>query len=151
MAAKRDTTDPAALVERVLNAVMDGEWAQDDLTARRVGAFLGKTTSVFYHHWGSFEGFLYTVQRLGFNRLHARSMIHMASGDLEAMAEDFVIFGLEHPTLYHLMFQRRYNWDALRKSVTLSDASEGGLAQWHALVRCLDQLGSPDPDGDARL
>ena len=34
------------------DALASGDLGFEDLTARRLGSFLGKTTSVLYHHWG---------------------------------------------------------------------------------------------------
>ncbi len=59
-------------VERVFMALCEGRLTRDDLTARKIAAFLGQTTMVLYHHFGSLDGFLIRVDGLGWRRLAER-------------------------------------------------------------------------------
>jgi AcrR family transcriptional regulator len=138
-------------VGKVCRALSRGRLKLDQLTARGLGGFLGKTTSVVYHHFGSLDGFLFAVGQGGFAELANRLRGVLAEGGrLEELAEAFVGFGLDTPALYTLMFERRYDWAALRKRGAL-DAQGPGLATWSELVAFLAGAGSPDPEGDARL
>src|SRR5687768_14212504 len=98
--------------EQVLDAIMSGDLAEEDLTARRLGALLGKTTSVLYHHYGSLDVFLYEVAQQGFLRLATR----LADPDLALAdaAERYLDFAVEQPVLYGLMFHRRWDWSDVR-------------------------------------
>jgi len=140
-----------AAVGRVFSALQKGRLKSDRLTARDLGAFVGKTTSVLYHHWGSLDGFLYAVSERGFEELGKRLITAFEqSGDFGAVAEAFVAFGLDSPDLYGLMFERRYDWTALRKSGALP-ADPPGMLLWHSFVSELARSGSPNPEVDARL
>jgi hypothetical protein len=132
-------------IERVLRAIEAGELGQDDLTARRLGAFLGKTTSVLYHHWGSLDVFLYDVGQAGFAEL-AGVLGPLPPCD---MAEAYVRFAVERPVLYELMFHRRWDWAALR--ARRDTRASVGFGLWQALVGRLAAAGSADPDTDARI
>src|SRR6187551_1128501 len=50
--------DAGAAVVAVRTAILDHRLGEADLSARGVADLLGLTTSVFYHHYGSFELFL---------------------------------------------------------------------------------------------
>jgi AcrR family transcriptional regulator len=123
----------------------------DSITARDLAKFVGKTTSLLYHHWGSLDGFLYAVSQQGFEELAQRlQAVTNAGGGLPELAEEFVSFGLESPGLYTLMFERHYDWAALKKSGAFERVgSATGL--WQGLVEYLKSAGSDDPDMDARL
>jgi AcrR family transcriptional regulator len=139
------------ITDRVCRALARGRLKLDQLTARGLGTFLGKTTSVVYHHHGSLDGFLFAVSQSGFAELGAR--LREVTGDgggLEQLAEAFVRFGLESPALYNVMFERRYDWAALRRAGVF-DKTPPGMALWTELVAFLRSAGSSDPDGDARL
>lgn len=139
------------LVCATCDALARGDVAPHELTARQLGARLGKTTSVLYHHWGSLDGFLFAVGQRGFARL-AREVLGelQRDGGLEAIAEAFVRFGLDQPVLYHVMFERDYDWAALRAA----GAFEGempGMTMWSSLIGFLAGAGSADPQTDARI
>jgi AcrR family transcriptional regulator len=138
-------------VGRVCKALSRGRLRLDQLTARGLGSFLGKTTSVVYHHFGSLDGFLFAVSQSGYAELNDRVRQALASGGrLEALAEAFVAFGLDSPALYNLMFERRYDWAALRRAGAF-DKKPIGLELFAELCAFLSGAGSADPDGDARL
>jgi AcrR family transcriptional regulator len=142
---------PQELPVAVYDALAEGALGPDDLTARQLGTFLGKTTSVLYHHWGSVDGFLFAVSQVGFRRLGAELGRRLERGArLEDIAAAFVTFGLDHPAVYALMFERRYDWDALRRSGVL-DQEMAGLDLWSRVVAFLAGAGAADPDGDARI
>jgi len=139
-------------MDEAIRAVRDdlaaGRLRADDLTARRIGAHLGKTTSVLYHHWGSLDGFLFAVAQDGYVLLMER-LVPVAAGGLPAVAEAYIDFGLAHPVLYGLMFERPWEWDALRAAGAFADMP--GLALWGRVVDALAAGGSDDPAGDALL
>jgi AcrR family transcriptional regulator len=142
---------PDAAVNRVCRALAKGRISVDSITARDLAKFVGKTTSLLYHHWGSLDGFLYAVSQQGFEELGQRFEAVMKSGGgLPELAEEFVGFGLESPALYALMFERRYDWPALKKSGAFERVGSA-TAMWQALVGYLKSAGSEDPDMDARL
>jgi AcrR family transcriptional regulator len=138
-------------VNRVCRALAKGRISVDSITARDLAKFVGKTTSLLYHHWGSLDGFLYAVSQQGFQELGQRfDAVMKAGGGLPELAEEFVSFGLESPALYALMFERHYDWPALKKSGAFErGGSTAGM--WQALVGYLASAGSADPDMDARL
>ncbi|MBK7580019.1 MAG: WHG domain-containing protein [Myxococcales bacterium] len=138
-------------VSRVCRALARGRLSPDALTARDLSKFVGKTTSLLYHHWGSLDGFLYAVSQAGFVDLVERlGTVLTTGGDLPQLSEAFVGFGLDSPALYALMFERRYDWTALRKRGAFNNPSPAA-AMWQTLVTKLDEAGSDDPDADARL
>lgn len=142
---------PDAAVNRVCRALARGRLSLDSLTARDLAKFVGKTTSLLYHHWGSLDGFLYAVAQQGFQELALRfDTVMKAGGALPELAEEFVSFGLESPALYALMFERRYDWPALKKSGAFDKAGTAS-DMWQVLTRYLANAGSEDPDLDARL
>src|SRR5687767_8692496 len=57
--------DADVAVVAVRTAILDHRLTEADLSARGVAEHLGLTTSVFYHHYGSFELFLYAVSVSG--------------------------------------------------------------------------------------
>lgn len=132
-------------IERVRRAIESGELTAADLTARRVAALLGKTTSVLYHGWGSLDDFLYEVAQSGFTEL-ARLL---AGHTLPDMAERYVRFAVERPVLYELMFHRRWDWQALAARRDLRRLTS--FRMWEALVEVLRERGSAEPEADARL
>ncbi len=134
-------------VERVADALTDGRLASGDLGARRLASFLGRTTGVLYHHWGSLDGFLHAVANVGFGKL-GQALVTRADGSLEDLAETYLRFAFEHPSLYNLMFERPFDWDALRGRCAVQDAP--GVAMWHAIVARLEADGAEDPADDAR-
>jgi AcrR family transcriptional regulator len=135
----------------VCDALASGKLGTADLSARQLGAFLGKTTSVLYHHWGSLDGFLFAVSQHGVRKLGEHVVKKLGKGgDLSDMAAGFVSFGLDHPALYELMFERRYDWKALRESGAFTSESPG-LGLFTSMTAFLAGAGSTDADGDARI
>ena len=135
-------------VRTIRDALASGEIAEDQLTARRLGALLGKTTSVLYHHWGSVDGFLFAVAQDGYGLLGER-LLSVAAGGLPAIAESFITFGLDHPVLYRLMFERTWDWDALRAAGAFTDLP--GMSLWARVNDLMESLGSANPRQDALL
>jgi len=140
----------AELVKRVLRALETGKLTRSDLTARTLAQFLGQTTSVLYHHFGSLEGFLYAVSIEGFVALAERleAMERAGAGPVK-LAEAYLTFGLDNPVLYRLMLADEYDWDALAHAGQAGRPAQ--LRPWHALVAYFERNGSADPDGDARV
>jgi len=135
-------------VRTIRDAIAADDIPADELTARGLGARLGRTTSVLYHHWGSLDGFLFAVAQDGYLLLADR-LGAVADAGLPDLAEAFVAFGLEHKVLYGLMFERTWDWGALRATGAMADLP--GLALWAQSTERLAGAGSDDPAGDALL
>ena len=135
-------------VQRVYDALKCGELTVTELSARKLGKFLGKTTSVIYHHWGSVDGLLYEVAQRGFIEL--LTFIAQAGHELTDSGQAYVAFGLDNQVIYGLMFNRIYDWQALRERGAFS-ASQGGSGLWQATGMRLAELGSTNPEEDTRL
>jgi AcrR family transcriptional regulator len=133
--AARPLPASADPVGAIFQALLSGKLRSGDLTARQLGAFLGKTTGHVYHHWGSLDGLLFSVSQAGFAHL-ARELGGLRGG-LEAVAAAFVDFGLEHPALYELMFERRFDWAALRREGRLTPGALPGLGIWGSLATAI--------------
>ncbi len=138
-------------IDAIYRALMAGEIGVDDLSARRIATFLGKTTGAIYHRWGSFDGLLFAVSQRGFDALGTMlTAAWVRSHDLGDCAETFVDFGLRHPSLYPLMFERRFDWSALRAAGFYERALPG--SELLASVVCLlRDAGSKSPLDDTRL
>ncbi len=138
-------------VERVRDALLRGRMSLDDLTTRRVGAMFGKTTSLLYHHYGSLDGFLFAVSQSGMRLLGEHLGAAAAAGaDLSGLADAFVAFGLRSPALYALMFERKFDWAALRRAGALHPELPG-LSMFAVLGEYLRAAGSEKPVRDARM
>lgn len=138
----------AALVERVYHALASRKLGRADLTARTLGQFLGQTTSVLYHHFGSLEGFLYAVSIHGFTMLTDRlDAAARAGADPAELARAYLGFALDHPVLYQLMMADSYDWDALGRAGQAFQPAQ--LRPWNTLVDFLRRAGSPTPELDA--
>ncbi len=138
-------------IRKIRDAIIRGELTPAKLSARSLAAYLGKTTSVLYHHWGSVDGVLFAVSESGFELLCAAlEDVRAASGQLPDYAEAIVRFGLRHPTLYGLMFERHYDWDALRAAGTF-DIVQPSMSLWNTFVSEITATGSSEPDSDARI
>src|SRR5262245_58792825 len=120
---KRNTVmsvEPKDAVDRVRDALIAGRLSSADLTTRRLGALFGKTTSVVYHHYGSLDGFLFQVAQAGMAQLAERlAAVGAGGGDLADLGVAFVRFGTGAPALYELLFERRFDWAALRRAGAL--------------------------------
>ncbi len=148
-------------VERVRAALQSGELALADLTARKLGKLLDRTTSVLYRRWGCLDGFLARVAQSGMRQLAARGE---GATTLHEVAQAYLDFALDSPDLYELMFHRRFDWQKLRAqrlsqspTGSATECSEGGapdnpgLDQFVKLTQGLAALGSQDPAEDARV
>jgi AcrR family transcriptional regulator len=137
--------------ERVALAIQREELSAEDLSARKLCAFLGKTTGVLYHSFASLDGFLFTVSQRGMGQLGERlTSAYLRSKDLGDVAVAFVEFGLDHPVMYELMFERHFDWTALRKAGLIGQSLPGGQL-WEAMHGLLAGAGSKDPETDGRL
>jgi AcrR family transcriptional regulator len=121
-------------VARIVDGLIAGKLSAADLSARGLGAFVGKTTGHVYHHWGSLSGLLFAVSKEGFRRLGELLVaVFREREDLADVAETFVAFGLQHPALYHVMFEYPYDWAELRERGLL-DGPMPGLALWRTVA-----------------
>jgi AcrR family transcriptional regulator len=142
--------DPAAAVVRVRDAIVAGKLGADDLGARNVARFLGLTTSVFYHHFGSFELFMYKVSVSGLALFADRlEPCVRARSPLLRIAEVYIDFALTQPVLFDLMMVRTFPWREIRTRGLL-DVTDG-LRAWNLLITALRIEGSKNPLEDARL
>lgn len=138
-------------IDRIYRALAARELDPDDLSARRIAAFLGKTTGAIYHRYGSFDGLLFTVGQHGFADLQRRlDAVWAKKGELGACAVAFVEFGLDHPDVYPLMFERRYDWAALRKAGHFEGVMPG-TALLVRIVQLVEASGAANPIADTRL
>jgi AcrR family transcriptional regulator len=142
---------PEDPVTHVRDALRSGRLRAEDLTARRLGDELGKTTSVLYHHYGSLDGFLHAVAQSGLSVLAERlDAVLAAGGDFADVAEAFVRFGMEAPALYALQFERRFDWAQLRRTGCLPPDLPGRRL-WQLTVEHLRLAGAKQPALDARM
>lgn len=138
-------------IERIYRALIARELDPADLSARRIAALLGKTTGAIYHRWGSIDGVLFTVGQRGFVELNTRfEAAWSKKRDLGACAVAYVEFGLDHPELYPLMFERRFDWAALRTGGFFLRATPGA-AFLTGFVGLVHAAGARDPIADTRL
>ncbi|XXT23128.1 TetR-like C-terminal domain-containing protein [Sorangium sp. So ce429] len=132
----------------MFQALCEGRLTRDDLTARKIAAFLGQTTMVLYHHFGSLDGFLIRVDGAGWrwlaDLLEARAR---AGADLRSLAVGYVEFALRHPDLYWLMAERRFDRARLREQGRLRLARP----LWGAFVELLRRYGSTRPAEDTHV
>jgi AcrR family transcriptional regulator len=134
----------------VRDALIAGKLRAEDLSARGLGKFLGKTSSVLYHHWGSLDRFLYAVSRASLAYFSESLIESLSSGDpLRSAARMYVKMALAHPALFQLALLRRFDWEDLKKAGQLAE-DEAWVAFW-PLVEGLRKLGSPRPLVDARV
>ncbi|MEY4577563.1 MAG: hypothetical protein RL701_2266 [Pseudomonadota bacterium] len=137
---------------RVFTAIEHGELAPEALSARQVCAFLGYTTGHLYHHFGSLDGLWCGVAQLAFAKLDACLLCAANTHDAvaPALAQAFVEFGIDNPALYTLMFERHYDWAALRERGLINEPNPA-MQLWRGLVQHMTELGSGDPRRDARV
>lgn len=138
-------------IERLYEAIAQGELREEDLSTRRIAAFLDRTTGAVYHRWGSLDGVLFAVSQRGFAALAERLLATWEGAhELAACAEVFVTFGLDQPVLYGLMLGHPYDWGALRASGAFAGPTPGSalLAQ---IVCVLREAGSASPMEDTRM
>ncbi|AGP35833.1 TetR-like C-terminal domain-containing protein [Sorangium cellulosum] len=141
-------TDADEPVERVFQALCEGRLARDELTARKIAAFLGQTTMVLYHHFGSLDGFLIRVDGAGWRRLAGLLEARARAGaDARALAVAYVEFALRHPDLYWLMAERRFDRARLREEGRLRLARP----LWSGFVELLRRYGSARPAEDTHV
>ncbi len=138
-------------VERIYEALLRRELDDADLSARRIASFLDKTTGAVYHRWSSIDALLFAVSQRGFAELGARlAAAWTATSDLADCAQLYVEFGLDHPGLYPLMNERRFDWAALRASGAF-ESRTAGSELLTGVVCLLSEAGSKEPVNDTRL
>ena len=142
--------DPTGALVRVRDAIVAGKLGRDNLSARNVARFLGLTTSVFYHHYGSFELFLYKVSITGLSVFadHLEPCVR-ARSPLLRVAEVYIEYALTQPVLFDLMMTREHPWAEIRARGLL-DVTEG-LRAWNLLIAAMRIEGSKNPLEDARV
>ena len=102
-------------LDRLYRLVVEGSLPEGDFSARGLAALLGKTTGALYHRWGSLDALLFAIGQRGFAELSDLMASRWEeTRDLGACAQAYVAFGLDRPALYPLMFERRFDWAALR-------------------------------------
>jgi hypothetical protein len=144
-AAAIERTREDELVGRVFEALLGGELEREDLSARRLTAFLGQSTIMLYHWFGSLDGFLIRVDGAGWRHLLGELSRHSAKKEgIASVMVAYVDFAFRHPTLYWLMTERPFDRARLR--------SEGRLRLEGVLVEAFGALlaanGVRDPAAD---
>lgn len=137
--------------EKIHGALASGQLTAEDLSTRKLGAFLGRTTGAVYHRWGSLDGLLFAVSQRGFEDLGARlASVWAKSKSLADCAAAYVEFGLAQPAIYGLMFEHRFDWAALRSTGAFERVTPG--SQLLTSVVCLlEESGSTNAVADTRL
>lgn len=135
-------------VHRVRDALHAGVLSTGDLTARGLAQYLGATTSLFYHHFGSLDGFLSAVSRSAFDKMESSLEAFERRPPVRHTFEDFAAhylsFAVHQPALYQLMFERPYAW---KGDDTERRTGPGRVKR--ALVRQFSRRGSSRPIVDA--
>ena len=112
---------------------------REDLSARTVAKALGQTTGFLYHHWGSFDAFLFEVSGLGWQRLvDALLRAYDERREPRDVLHAYVEFAAEHPVLYWLLAERPLAPDIVRATL------EGGAAlpsfkAWQAIFTLISR------------
>lgn len=139
----RAATSPDELVDRVFVALLRGELDRGDLGARRLAEWLGASTMVLYHHFGSLEGFLIRVDGRGWRRMLSELAARdAAGGSLADVALAYFDFALAHPDLYWLMAERRFDRPELSRQNRLSL----GPLLWGSFVSLVERHGGAAVD-----
>jgi hypothetical protein len=112
---------PEKLVEKVRDDLRHGRIKPEEISVRRVAEWLKKSTIVVYHYFGSLDGLLFAVGQSGMSLLGER----LAGKKLLQVAEEFVRFGIEAPSLYYVMFEHHFDWAALRKAGVMTPDMPG--------------------------
>ena len=143
-------------VAKVRQGLESGALCRTDLTARRLAEYLGGTTSLLYHHFGSLDGFLRAVSDDAFERFEASlAGFESRPADREAFltfAKHYIDFAYARPSLYELMFSRQ-----LRQSEPPPSSMPGRERRtskgrvMRALVTQFRKAGSVRAKDDARL
>ena len=108
-------SEPDAWVARVFAALLAGELTQEDLSVRKLSAWLGQSTIGLYHYFGSLDGFLIRVDGAGWRHLLSKLEQSAAEGGtLEDIAIGYVTFARRHPALYWVMVERSFDRAKLR-------------------------------------
>jgi AcrR family transcriptional regulator len=136
---------------QIADALEQGRMGRAELTARGLGAFMGRTTGHVYHRFGSLDGLLFAVVEVGYQRLAARLYAAFAErSSLRDLAQAFVEFGVDCPLLYGLMFEHPFDWKALRARGAFA-TTPPSLKLWQEFVAGLARFGVREPDVAARL
>jgi hypothetical protein len=129
------------LVARVFEALRRGDLGRDDLTARKLAAFLGQSTIVLYHRFGSLDGFLIRVDGAGW-RLLLAELARVEGPSLDDLAVAYVDFAFRHRDLYWLMTEYPFDREALRTNGRLR--LESALLSAFREILALHAVGDPD-------
>ena len=139
---------PDAAIQTVCDALASGDLSADTLGARRIATLLGRTTGLLYHHWGSLDGFLLEVAHAGWQRLGV-DLMRLGPASVADLADGYLRFAFRHPALYHVMVERRLDWERLRSEGRLGGGAS--LDLWDAFAKRLTLAGSTTPAEDTRL
>ena len=146
-------TDKA--VARVREGLESGALTSGDLTARRLAEYLGGTTSLLYHHFGSLDGFLRAVSDDAFDRFESSlSGFEARAATIDTFrvfAGNYISFAFERPTLYNLMFSRHLPANEPPSSVRGTERRTPRGRVLRALVTQFRRAGSVSAKDDARL
>lgn len=151
-AAKTVSRDDAArficdLLQERSSASHDIAKLRDELSARVVAKALGQTTGFLYHHWGSFDGFLFEVSGLGWRRL-VDSLVraYEKTNSARAIMHAYVDFAAEYPVLYWLLAERPLTMSVVRSMLDAGTA----LPSFQAFVTYVELMTRAQPGMTAR-
>jgi AcrR family transcriptional regulator len=112
---------------------------REDLSARSVAKALGQTTGFLYHHWGSFDGFLFEVSGLGWQRLvDALVRAYEKRAAPRDVLHAYVAFAAEHRVLYWLLAERPLAPDITRATLE-GGATLPSFKAWQAILALLSR------------
>lgn len=115
---------------------------REDLSARNVAKALGQTTGFLYHHWGSFDDFLFEVSGLGWGRLVAAvEKAFEKNSDATSIVRAYVAFAAANPVLYWLLAERELPTAIVKKTLSRGAA----LPSYEAWVKFFGLLSRAQP------
>lgn len=115
---------------------------REDLSARNVSKALGQTTGFLYHHWGSFDAFLFEVSGLGWGRLvEAVARTFEEKGEAIDIVRAYIAFAAENPVLYWLMAEREMPAEVVRSTLERGAA----LPSFAAWMRFFELISKAEP------
>lgn len=115
---------------------------REDLSARNVSKALGQTTGFLYHHWGSFDAFLFDVSGIGWSRLvEAVARAFEKTEAASSIVRSYVAFAAENPVLYWLMAERELPADVVRSTLERGAA----LPSYTAWMRFFELVSKAQP------
>ncbi len=114
---------------------------REELSARVVAKALGQTTGFLYHHWGSFDGFLFEVSGIGWKRLvdTVVEAYERSEGDPRSIVFAYIDFAAENPVLYWLLAERPLSADVVQSTLASGELpSFAAFLDYFKLVKSVE-------------